>query len=376
MRSRRTPYRRRGRAALLGAAALIVLAQLTAGMLLDWRGLAVRFPSAARVLAAAPRDGRGPDVVFLGSSRFEGLLADEATALLRLENPEAGPVRACNLAVPGGDPIVQDFVLEHLLRQGSRPRLALVEVSPDMVNHYNLWFNLHPHRQITWRDTPTYFRDVCRAGEFKKLAQSRLVPLYAQRHGLLREAARALGLPVSQPAHPPLPFDGASPPLGSDGHPLWDALLQVHRPPLSTTQAEAREAAAAVGWRRFHNYRPGGTTAAALERLLRRCRENGIEVVLIGAANDSHFRRHYTPDRDAAYYAYIGRLTRTYGCRFVDYRDAVPDQLFNDVCHLSGDGGHYLTRKLTREVLSPWLRQNDLGERRGVSPPVLTSPAG
>jgi hypothetical protein len=355
---------------------MVVLAQLAAGLLLDWRGLAVRFPSAARVLAAVPRDGHGPDVIFLGSSRFEGLLADEATALLRLESPEARPVRVCNLAVPGGDPIVQDFVLEHLLRQGARPRLALVEVSPDTVNHYNLWFNLHPHRQITWRDTPTYFVDVCRSGEFKMLAQSRLVPLYAQRRGLLRQAALSVGLPVTQPPRPGLPFDGATPPIGYDGHLLWDALLQIRRPPLSPAEAEARGAAAAVGWRRFKDYHPGGTTAAALERLLRRCRESGIEVVLIGAANDSHFRQHYTRDRDAAYFAYVGRLTRTYGCRFLDYRDAVPDQLFNDVCHLNGDGGHYLTRKLTREVLSPWLRQNDLGEQHGVSPPVRSGPAG
>ena len=158
MRSRRTPYRRRGRAALLGAAVLVVLAQLTAGLLLDLRGLAVRFPSAARVLAAVPRDGHGPDVVFLGSSRFEGLLADEATALLRLENPEVGPVKVCNLAVPGGDPIAEDYVLECLLRRGSRPRLALVEVSPDAVNQYNQWFNLHPHRQITWREAFTSSR--------------------------------------------------------------------------------------------------------------------------------------------------------------------------------------------------------------------------
>jgi hypothetical protein len=202
MRSRRATYRRRGRATLLGAAAIFLLAQQAAGLLLDWRGLAVRFPQAARVLAGAPRDGRGPDVVLLGSSRLEGLVADEATALLRLENPEAGPVEVYNGAVAGGDPIAEDYVLERLLRQGSRPRLALVEVSPDTLNHYNLWFNFHPHRQLTWRDMPAYFLDVCRVGEFKKLAQSRLIPLYAHRRGLRREAGRA----IARPARPPPRF--------------------------------------------------------------------------------------------------------------------------------------------------------------------------
>jgi hypothetical protein len=342
-----------------------VLAQLAAGLLLDWRGLAVRFPSAARVLANARRDGRAPDVVFLGSSRFQGLLDDEATTLLRQENPQAGPVEVCNAAVPGGDPIVEDFLLERLLRQGSRPRLAVVEVSPDTVNHLNLWFNLHPHRQITWRDTPTYFCDVCRAGELKKLAQSRLVPLYAQRRGLLHQLVAAIASPA-EPARAD-GFGGPVPALQPDGHLPWDALLQVHRPPLSPAEAKVRQAAVAVGGKRFSDYRPGGTTAAALERLLQRCNRHGIEVVLIGAANDSSFRRLYTPEIDAAYFAYIGHLKTTYSCRFLDYRDAVPDQLFGDVCHLNGEGGHYLTRKLTHEVLSPWLRARCIDSRNDQS---------
>jgi len=370
MRSRRAAYRRRGRRALLGAAAVVVLAQLAAGLLLDWRGLAVRFPSAARVLADAARDGRGPDVVFLGSSRFIGLQADEAQALLRLEYPAAGPVEVCNAAVPGGDPIAEDYVLERLLRQGSCPRLAVVEVSPETVNHYNQWFNLHPHRQITWPDTPRYLGDVCRAGELKKLAQARLVPLYAQRRGLLHQLVG----PILQPLMPPEEsspadvFGGPTPSLGADGHLPWDSLLQVRRPPLSAAEADARGAAAASGWKRFDDYRPGGTTAAALERLLQRCNRNGIDVVLVGAANDSYFRRHYTPELNTAYLAYIGRLTHTYGCRFVDYRDAVPDQLFGDSCHLNGEGVHYLTRKLTREVLSPWLSEARAGPRTAANP--------
>jgi hypothetical protein len=358
MRSQRAAYQRRGRRGLLGAAAIVALAQLAAGLLLDWRGLAVRFPSAALVLALAPRAPRGPDVVFLGSSRFIPLRADEAAALLCRETPAAGPVEVYNAAVPGGDPIAEDFVLERLLRQGSRPRLAVVEVSPDTVNHYNQWFNLHPHRQITWRETPRYFCDICRAGEFKKLAQARLVPLYAHRRGLLRQLAGAVACcaPPAESASADV-SGGAAPSLPSDGHVPWDSLLQVHSPPLSPAEAEHRRAMAANAAARFRDYRPGGTTAAALERLLQRCRRHGIDVVLIGAPGDSSFRRLYTPERDAGYRAYIGRLTQTYGCRFIDYRGAVPDQLFGDLYHLNGEGAHYMTRRLTREVLSPWLQR-------------------
>jgi hypothetical protein len=196
------------------------------------------------------------------------------------------------------------------------------------------------------------------------LAQARLVPLYAQRAGLLRQLAG----PVAPPAAPSRAdvFDGPVPLLRPDGRLAWDSLLQVRRAPLSPAEVEARQATAATAWKRFRDYRPGGTTAAALERLLQRCNRHGIDVVLIGAANDSFFRRQYTPEVDAAYFAYIGRLTQTYGCRFLDYRDAVPDQLFGDLCHLNGEGAHYLTRKLTRDVLSPWLREHThFRERRG-----------
>jgi hypothetical protein len=349
-------------------AVIFALAQLAAGLLLDWRGLAVRFPSAARVLADAPRGGRGPDVVFLGSSRFIPLRANEATALLRLENTSAGPVEVYNAAVPGGDPIVEDFLLERLLRQGSRPRLAVVEVSPDTVNHYNQWFNLHAHRQVTWREAPRYFCDICRVGEFKKLAQARLVPLYAHRRGLLQQLGQAIALwaPPTDPWGDDV-FGGPAPSLQSDGHLPWDSLLQIHGPPLSPAEAEGRRAMAANAGPRFRDYRPGGTTAAALERLLQRCRRHGIDVVLIGAPGDSSFLRQYTPERDASYRAYIGRLTGTYGCRFIDYRDAVPDQLFGDLYHLNGEGAHYMTRRLTREVLSPWLRRRQEADTGSVS---------
>lgn len=131
MASKRRAYQRRGRGALLGALAVFLFAQLAIGLLLDWRGIAVRFPSLAHVLDAAPRGNRGPDVVFLGTSRSQGLHADEATALLRSEHPDAGPIEVCNAAVPGGDPIAEDYVLERLIAQQSRPRLAVVEVGPD-----------------------------------------------------------------------------------------------------------------------------------------------------------------------------------------------------------------------------------------------------
>ena len=369
MAARRTAYQRRGRAALLGVGIVFVAVQLAAGLLLDWRGLAVRFPSAARVLAAAPRDGHGPDVLLLGSSRFEQLSAGEAGVLLHREHPDADPEGVYNAAVPAGDPIVEDFLLERLLRQGSRPRLAVVEISPETVNEYNVWFTMHAHRQITWRDTPACFVEVCRADEFKRLVRARLVPLYAHRRELRRQALAAVTRPISPPPAPARRsaeelFGGSLPSVGPDGRLPWETLLQVARPPLTPAEAEARAAFARTTWKRFKDYQPGGTTAAALERLLQRCRANDIEVVLVGVPNDSYFLRQCTPDINATYLDYVGRLTRTYGCRFIDYRDAEPDQLFVDSNHLNGEGASHFVRRLTRDVISPWWQERQAAYAR------------
>jgi hypothetical protein len=351
MASKRGAYQRRGRAALLGAGAVFVLAQLIGGLLLDWRGLPVRFPSAAQVLAAAPRGAGRPAVVFLGSSRFQGLYAGEAAALLRQEHPDAGPVEVCNAAVPAGDPIAEDYVMERLLAQGSRPRLAVIEVGPDTVNRYNEFFALHCHRQITWWDVVRYLPDVCRAGQLRKLAASRLVPLYAHRRELGRQAGLALAAAFSASPAPPAPDPG----LPAGAPVAWDALLQVPLPPLSPAEVEAKKEMAVGVEKRFRDYQPGGTTAAALERMLGRCRANGVEVVLVAPPGATFFREKCTPEIDAAFTGYVGRLARAYGCRFLDCRDALPDQLFADLVHLNEPGGHYFTRKLTHEVLSPWL---------------------
>src|SRR2546421_251153 len=64
-------------------------------------------------------------------------------------------------------------------------------------------------------------------------------------------------------------------------------------------------------------------------------------------------RDQYTPEINAAFLAHMDRLTRTYRCRFFDYRDQVPDYLFKDIHHLAPEGAYYFSRRLTREVLSP-----------------------
>lgn len=323
-----------------------MLIQFMAGLWLDRYGLAIRFPSAARVLAGA--SGRDVDIVILGTSRFEAFNASEATGWLRISDPSRAAIEVYNASVPAGDPIAADFVMERLLARGLRPELAVIEISPDTLNQFNPMFALHVRRQITWLDMPRYWRDVWRSDELHKLLNARIFPLCVHRRELcahvsevidrlLRRSAQSAS---ARPVIPNVKEVGGMVP--------WDVVLKM---------ASARHGASELGppaWPdRFRGYTPTGATALALERLLDRCRGRNIRVVLIGAPNSSCFRQNFTPEVKAAYREYLNRLTKTYDCRYFDYSERVPDQLFQDPVHLSPVGSMFFTRRLTDEVLSP-----------------------
>ena len=67
----------------------------------------------------------------------------------------------------------------------------------------------------------------------------------------------------------------------------------------------------------------------------------------------SAYRAEFTPQIELEYAGYIDRLTREYGCRFVDAREWMPDTLFLDDMHLRfEDGGKLFTERFVRDVLS------------------------
>jgi hypothetical protein len=117
-----------------------------------------------------------------------------------------------------------------------------------------------------------------------------------------------------------------------------------------------------AGWLR--DYEVAGVTVRALGRVLRRCREEGIAVLLVAPPLSRPHRTLYTPAVEAAFRACIDKLTRRYGCRFVDYRDRLPEHGFADHHHVNGAGGEYFSRVLAREVLIPAWRDLCRGSTR------------
>jgi hypothetical protein len=343
VRHRRARFGRRARAAALWAVGLFAAGQLAIGLALDYRFPLVRFPSAEQEISAAKAGPGPPAVAFFGSSRTGvGVDAGRLNRRWAAESGREPPPRAVNLAVPCGDPIAMEFVLDHALAAGVRPVWAVVEVSPETLNYRTPWVRYHVARQFTWADLPAYADNIWWAKSVDALTSSRLVPGFAHRREIVRQlklAARARLPAASRRA-------------------TWAGLdwQDVIRPPerlpddklLDLSRATARMTLRP--W--LTPYRIDGPEPAALERFLGRCRAEGIGVVLLGIPVTSAHRAEYTPEIRAAYGAYLDRVCRESGCRFVDASDWVPDRLFMDGGHVRDpDGKAAFTDRLAAEVV-------------------------
>lgn len=317
---------RRARATFAWGIALFLFVQLSAGVVLDRFGLPLRFAEASAVVEQFSAEAN-PEVIFLGSSRFLGGVAADEVA--RCSGRRPGSV--LNAAVTAGDVIAADLMLDRLVERGARPRLVVIEVSPDTLNHRTYWLRYHITRQLTWADVPRYAGDIIEIGDVGTLLLSRMVPLYYFRHHMVP--------PGTAVAERPKPLQ-----LGPAGdHPPAPA-------PLTPEQLAVSKQGASHALMMLEDFHTGGLTGEALERVLQRCDAIGARVLLVGVPVTSACRSTYTPEIDAAYRDLLAGVVRKHGCRFVDYRDRLPDSLFIDVHHLSVEGGRHFSRLLAPEV--------------------------
>lgn len=337
----------RGRKVVVWFAASFLLVQFAGSLLLDYAWPEVRFPMAFRQFRSYRECPRSPDVICLGSSRIESSVhAKEITQTVRHVVGKQDFL-AFNAHVPGGDFISAEFVWKELWQQGARPKVILLEMCPEQVNHLNDWLKLHVMRQIRWDDVASYALETCRTGHALRLVQARFMPLYTHRYELVRttkNSVQAWLMPEEQA--PPTPESEEFRDCSQFAAKQLPVPADARRETMSGLHGAER------GLRR---YRPGGTSVQALERMLKFWQQQDITVVLLGVPLSKAHRDLYTPSIETQFRAYAQRLESTYGCKYVDCRDQVPDFLFKDNHHATGRGGQYFTQRFTREVLIPTL---------------------
>ena len=318
----------RSRRIVLSMLCFFALAQVMAGLLFDHVWPEVRFPflyrQIAKVEASTP-----PTLVCLGSSRFgTSLLEEDMNRVLR-------EAYAFNAAVPAGDPLSSEYVLDQLLAHGIRPRTVVIEILPEALNHRICWMKSHVERQLGWEDLPTHFSEIVRTEQLSAYCQGRLFPLYAYRRGVFTF--------VSDKVRQAVRKDQAA---------TWKRALGD----IPTLSPQEKQRLTREGLERvtdnLADYDPNGLATDALVRILTRCRAERIEPILVIAPVSSMHRKLYTPEIEYAFQQKVQEICSRFSCACLDCREVIPDEEFYDNHHASRAGGKLFSEWLMQRLLN------------------------
>jgi hypothetical protein len=355
-----TAYRRnkarRARRCLGWAFLLVAVAQVVVCWLLDFRWPLVRFPSLEQTVEVVKRQPKSPDIIALGSSRLgAGFREQIIEKELRQIDPD---VRVFNACIEGADPYTMDVVLQHLLAAGMRPKLAVIEVSPETLAAKNRWLKFNMLRMMTWNNLDQFVPHIRQCGGGREFLMTRCLPLVCHRQMILE----SLLMEVTGTDRPRMMAQGSDntekdwQKLMTTGVP-WEEYMKRARKkdakPEALTQAELPFV---ENWLRDYRI-ADGRAAQALGRVLTQCKEHNIDVILVAIPISSKQRELYSPQIEAEFQNHLQQVTAKHGCRCLDYRSRIDNKLFQDNHHLMMEGAQVFSRVLTQEVLGPkWQR--------------------
>lgn len=329
---------RRSKRLLLLVVAFIAAGNLVVGLLLDLDPLKVRFTKAESIISNVGKISHHPDILFLGSSRFaDDVNIGELQKGMKEAFGKEAPLMV-NCAFPGGDPYAMNFLLQHLLSRKITPGMVVVEVSPESVMLGGPFLGDQVTRIMTLKEIPDAAADLIAFGEIRKLLSSRAIPIYTFRTELL---TYLLGQPPSY-----LAFN-----TGAQQQPTPNANQQNDpRKEKENILREIRSERTKVqSWLR--GFRIQGLYARNLESMLAYFQAHGIATILVGVPVTAEHFECYSKETNQKFLDYMNTQVRTYGCRYVDYRNRFPDDLFYDHHHMNAQGTIEFSRVFQEEVL-------------------------
>jgi hypothetical protein len=315
---------RRARWRLALAAVLFFALQLTVGVFLDRAPLSVRFGDGVGKLKAATTPPT-PEVVFFGSSRFNALVDPALVQKALAAKLGPGAPRVASLSFIGGDLVGTDFMFNRLLDLGVRPKLAVIEVTPEWLRHPIPFLNGQLLRIFTWSDVVDWFPELM-LGTRRTLVCARVFPVYCYRNELLTW------------------WTGRSPPYLAA---LGDKKPRPHSKPDDPAHGAPRWA------RTLRNYEVSDRAVGILRRALGRCRDLGMECVLVAPPVASAQRAILGGKLDAAYRAALAGLFAQYPVAFYDESARLPDDAFRDSSHGNHRGTGLFSAIVADEVVAP-----------------------
>jgi hypothetical protein len=336
---------------------MFVAIQLAASVVFDYGWPQVRFPFFHEQLCRFDASGRDANILCLGSSRTRCLLNEAVIEQVLADLTGDTGVHCFNAQVPNGDIIVSERMLRALLHRGARPRFALIELCPEGLNRRNGWLIHYVVWLLRWDDVPAYLKDLTVTGNLVRFAGTRFVPTHVYRYQIRQQlwtlARDWLGEHPTATATNPRREPYSTGRSRKEAADYWQGdvarRLREQRmdPKLDLTFGTENVD------RALRSYRPGGNAAAALERMLNLCRAHNIEPILVGVPLSSPHRHCYTLEIEAAFQLHVARVTQMHGCRYLHYRDSLPDAFFADHHHASDEGGYVFSRMICLDVLAP-----------------------
>ena len=334
----------------------MALATVAGNLLVDHCPISARFPEAGLTFKSWRAHTSTPEIIFIGSSRTGYATSIETIAPRVRQISGDTSVQIFNAAVPVGDPLTMNFIGAHLFTDGRMSKLAVIEITPDSVARRNRFLDFVVTRQFTFGDIVENSGDICHSTNktISRALSSRFIPFYTHRLALQAWAREAWFGPVK-----PDSLDEQDNEFfrGFWGGGTLPKELPGPPPALRVEQDIPRVR------KQLADYEIPGRTSAALEALIARCHRDGMKVILLETPMHSSLRALFVPAITGPYREFVKHLEETYGCRFVDFSERLPDTMFFDGVHTNGEGREVFSGLFADEVLGPVWRDEKHSHR-------------